>query len=88
MVGETGEEVGEAIEVVGEAGEVVGASPPAHSYSTVKSGRAADDPSSAALSHAQPRPSSNTSHHPHMPRHRVEYAIGLSPFSIADEDSR
>jgi hypothetical protein len=34
--------------------------PPTHMYSMVKSQSAAADPSSTALSHAQPRPSSNT----------------------------
>ena len=49
--------VGETSEVVGKAGEVVGAGPLTHSYSTVKSRKATADPSSAALSHGQPRPS-------------------------------
>ena len=60
--GGVGEEVGAGDEdpYVDEDAPCASSAPPAHAYSMVKSRSEVADPSSTALSHAQPHPSSNT----------------------------
>ena len=77
---------------VGTLGEEELPTPPSPSkwtYSTVKSSNVGVEPSSTALSHAHPRPSSNTtSLAVHTRCLRVEDAVGLRALRIADEHSR
>ena len=68
-----GEEVGTSDEdpYVEEDAPCASSAPPAHAYSTVKLRSVVADPSSVSLSHAQPRPSSNTTSRATRPRRVV-----------------
>jgi hypothetical protein len=63
---------------------------PAHAYSTVKLQSAVANPSSIALSYAQPASfiEHDVACHVHAVCHWVEHEVGLSPLCVADEDPR